>query len=815
MNDSKFGILLVCFCWLGILNTEVARGQDAAAGTQTEPASPAATDSESESRSSVSDLPLLEDMKIPTMETLLNEEPVDWIILKIGRVIVSRPISPRPNTLIQLEKELDKLRQQPLSGDAGQRAQQLNERKKYMFVSGGFLGGGASPEFLVAVDKIETIWHHEDLIVKRIDLQLNAGELDKAYELLVELRRIKSDWPGLTDAHKKLFSLDGKRLLEEGRSFDALVRFEDLFQIQKDYPNLEEHLGQATDALIAESLNDNDYRRGRHFLHRLESRIANHPVIAKWTQTLQEQMETKLAESQSAFEKKEYASAVELARDATRIWPYDTALLEFHRRLNRRYQGLRVGVFRTAGSEHAYPLPLPSDERFKALTQRSLFEIMSYDDTPRYRTPWLEYWEPTELGRNLELRLQTGFDYWNSQESITAMTLARAFVNQLQPGHENYDERLSGFIRAVRVLAPHRLEIQFARAPLRPQALLSREVLNPNTGQPETPFFTVKEQTDSSATFIRHVPEPEEAETYHVAEIQEVAYPDRSSMLKALLRGEVDLLADVALQHVNALRDHPSWITHQYALPRTHLLQFHPSSLPFRSPELRRALLYALNRDEMLDQIVLKDLPKQWGRVVTAPFSTKSYAYSPQSRAVVPDMRVGLSLALAAAKNNDNTLPILRMIAPPDDELKPVLDEMIERWRRIGLQVRLLNDDESKAGEWDIAYRTIVMPEPLIELWPFLTLRNSARVTDLQLLPGWLRQRLIELDLITNWDDATALLHRIHENLWEEVFYIPLWETERFLVHRRGIEGIPERPVHTYDSLELWTAEPWFDRIKP
>ena len=83
-------------------------------------------------------------------------------------------------------------------------------------------------------------------------------------------------------------------------------------------------------------------------------------------------------------------------------------------------------------------------------------------------------------------------------------------------------------------------------------------------------------------------------------------------MLKALLISEVDLLPDVALQHVDALSDHPSWKTHQYALPRTHLIQFHPSSLPFRSPELRRALLYSLNREEMLDQIVLNGLPKQW-----------------------------------------------------------------------------------------------------------------------------------------------------------------------------------------------------------
>ena len=71
--------------------------------------------------------------------------------------------------------------------------------------------------------------------------------------MLVELKRIKADWPGLAEEHKKLFALDGERLLEEGRPFDALVRFEDLYLIQPDYPNLNEQLGKATHALIEES----------------------------------------------------------------------------------------------------------------------------------------------------------------------------------------------------------------------------------------------------------------------------------------------------------------------------------------------------------------------------------------------------------------------------------------------------------------------------------------------------------------------------------------------------------------------------------
>ena len=96
----------------------------------------------------------------------------------------------------------------------------------------------------------------------------------------------------------------------------------------------------------------------------------------------------------------------------------------------------------------------------------------------------------------MELRLLSQFDYWNSQKSITAMTLARALGTQLNPGQEAYDERLSGFVSEVRVLSPHRLEIQFARAPLRPQALLSRAILNPNSGEPELLFLNASRTTN-------------------------------------------------------------------------------------------------------------------------------------------------------------------------------------------------------------------------------------------------------------------------------------------------------------------------------
>ena len=55
-------------------------------------------------------LPLFEEMSVPTTAQLLTEQPVDWLILKPdNRVLIVRPVLPRPDTLAQMANELEKL----------------------------------------------------------------------------------------------------------------------------------------------------------------------------------------------------------------------------------------------------------------------------------------------------------------------------------------------------------------------------------------------------------------------------------------------------------------------------------------------------------------------------------------------------------------------------------------------------------------------------------------------------------------------------------------------------------------------------------
>lgn len=770
---------------------------------------------ENEDTSKITDLPLLEDLEIPSSEELLSGEQISWIIVVNDRVVFSRPISPRPNTLEVQAEQYETLRVQKTPRDPEAADQFRKKLGRLQRVRGGFPGGSQFPEFLIEVKDVQAIWHHEDLMLKRADLLMQENKLNEAYELLFTLQTINSSWPGLEDRHLRLTFLDAEQLWNEGQREAALARYEELYRIEPKYPELLNRMSERVNQLIEAAVDAGDFRRARHYFHRLESVRDNLQVVREWREKFSSMMQTSLQQARAASDEQNYAQAVSQVERATEIWPYSVELRDEHRRISRRYQVLKVGALRPAGSKSSYPFPTPSDERYDFLKTRPLFEITQFDGSPRYRTTLIEQWEPTELGRNIVLQFRTDFDYWNSQKPVTSIAVAQSLSRQLNPESEEYDERLSGYLRAIQVHSPYRMELEFARAPLRPEAILNRAVLGPTDSSEFNDWFRETDRTERSCTWIRSLPEPEDAPGFHVAEVQETGYDNHEEALRALFRGEVDYLPTLPLKHVSPLQEAIPWLVRKYVIPETHLLQFHPESVLSRSSELRRALLYALDREEILAEEVLREAPREFGRLTTSPVPTTSESYSPLVKPFEPNLRVGLSLALAAAKTQGGKLPTLKMIVPPEPGLQPVIDRMIKRWQRIGVEVIVVDPGSSETQQWDIVYRRVSLTEPLTQLWPLLTMEPTPRVADLQDLPGWLRQELIRLDLTTNWEDANTILFRLHEHLWQEVFYLPLWELDRYSIARRNISGIPVNPLQSYQDLSSWTVDPWFDQSQP
>src|SRR5207248_1124241 len=103
------------------------------------------------------------------------------------------------------------------------------------------------------------------------------------------------------------------------------------------------------------------------------------------------------------------------------------------------------------------------------------------------------------------------------------------------------------------------------------------------------------------------------------------------------------------------------------------------------------------------------------------------------------------------------------------------------------IRVELVAAGEST--KWDMAYRTLRMAEPLVDLAPFLTVDSSARLESERHLTDWLRHELLELENAPSWKSAVSRLQQLQGQLYAEVEYIPLWEVGDSLVLRKNVHG--------------------------
>ena len=815
--------------------------------------------------------PKLDEMKVPSADELLHGERRDWIVFKTDEVLVCEPVYPRPNTLEKMQAAIDAYPSYggPRDPESLKRYRERFDRLHHLEIR---VPDDPQP-YRLNMRYVAQIIHHEDLMLRRASMLMDEGKLDEAYELIFVVARRYPKWPGLEDRRQRLLFLEAGEDFSEGRAEKAIVTLESLFDANPNYPGLRKRLGEVTDALIAESVEQHDFRRARHFLLRLYRKDPRHAVVTGWIEKLVERATTAVDRAQQYYEQRQFAEAARKADEAAFIWPNHADLpavanlTAVYHRVHSRFPRLKVGVVNLAGEPTPYFLPTPADRRHRELTQTDLFEISYSDDAPHFRSRLLEQWEPTDLGRRAIFTLRQTRADWEPEPLISASSVLSAIRTRLDASSPSYDERLAGYIDSVTMLSPFRFQVRFSQVPLRTEALFTFPAIGPAPAQPVSTKgvsersdagtedtggekaagggnrpvwassrlegvvskrFVVHERTPKQIVYRRARPQPDRAERFFVEEIIERKYPSYDKAVQGLLRGEVSMLPHVPSGVIPRLAADERFTIVQRALPVTHLILFNPNSAVLRHRELRRALAYAIDRERILRETVLGDPASQRGRLISGPFPTRGlsnlrrevpgYAYSLNVKPRPYDLTLAVSLALAAQTQLDAKLPELKLVCEPDPIVRAAARRLIDAWSQAGIKVTLLDDTaplDLYSSDWHMLYRTVTMTDPVNQLWPLLTLEQSARVESLDFLPDWLRLELIELDKAGNWETAVALLHRLHEHLAAETQLIPLWEVDDYFVVRKNIGGYPDPPLYVYHDVERWTVTPWFEKQTP
>ncbi len=801
--------------------------QPAASEDDAEPTSPQTTPSDGEDLAGPDDedLPLIGDLlaDLPSVEELLRDPPLDWIVVTTlkDRVIIVEPINPRPHTLETLKQRIE-----AFSGTR-RKANETAEERQQRFIDLHYLTvflKDDESEYRIHIEEIQEIIHHEDQMLLRVDLLLEERNFTDALQLLFALDQRHPGWPGAGDRHHRLLFREAETNLEQGQPEAALTRLEELHGHRDDYPGLDTLLGSVVDQLIAAPVEIDDFLQARHFLGRLQSVEPRHEVAAKWIAQFLADATSLMNEARSLTQQGNFRSAAVAIERAALIWPNTPGLSDLHNSVVTRYPRLHTGVLRFQGEPKAYPLAVGADGRIQRLTQVQLFELDSIDDVAHYRSRFFERWEPTDLGRRAIFRLTQHRTHWESAPILRSTEVILALSERMDPSSPNYDDRLAARVRSTRIRSPFEFELGFEQVPLRTEALLGftvpiRRPTDPQIDEAPTESellsqrFVEIERTAEAVTYRRSLAEPQDVGKVHVAEVVEHRYSNYDTAIQGLLRGEVSMLARVRPPDVSPLSEDGRFFVQQSALPLTHVLQFHPNSVALGSLELRRALAYAIDRRSLLGEIVLESAQSKLGRLVTAPFPSTHNGYDPLIEQRPFDLTLAYQLAAAARARMQGELPDLRMICEPDPVVEAVAKEMIATWDRVGIRVELVGSkgpDEPAVQDWDIVYRTVQMHEPVFQLWPFLTFDSQARVDSLIYLPDWLRQEMIELDSATDSTRSRALLRKLHRQLYAQGHLIPLWEVDDFVVFRKNIGNFGVRPVSPYQGIERWTLQPWY-----
>lgn len=808
------------------------KGDDAAPAAESEDPAPAApADEETE------DLIKIDKMELPSFSRLMQGPAVDWIVLTNMKVLEVEPLYPRPGTLDDLNariKQMTRKQGQPAETDEARR------KRMAMYHLPLTVLEGEEREYKLHIRYIKEIIYYEELMLQRIDKLLDEKLVRQAYELLVALDQRQADWPGVTPRRERLLSVEAQVQLEAQHPEQSLALLEALHERNPAYSGLDNQFGAVCDRLIGNAIENNDPRQARFFLKRLARRINNHKLIPVWTGRIMQQTRDLVAKAIATERAGQIEAALDLAEQASRTWPELPEVLPVYNRLSNRWQRLRVGVIdlpHSGEDDTRAIVPSPAERRRRQLTETPLFQPgRVVDKITRYETRFFQDWDPADLGHSVVFHLQPFRTAGQSHPTLTAAGLTDALAERLDPSAGQFDARLAAAVAGLTVRGPFELAVQFRQVPLRPEALFAFPYRRPTVhssaaeaggGESPTPVAGAAatypfERHDSGdqnrALFRRTVPEADKTSDRHVTEIIEIRYDSHEKAIQGMLRGEVSVLPRIPAPTIKAFAGRNEFFTQAYGLPTTHLLQFHPNSRALQSRALRRGLIYAIDRQRLLEEIFLHEPAGSLGRLISAPWPTGSYAYN---RFIVPhnfDATLAFSLAKTAEKELGEKLPALRMWIANDPEVRQAAARIVDAWGRVGVVVTLIPPEAGvpspsiSSPDWDVAYRTEIVAEPLVELWPMLALTPSTETATLSYLPTWLRHDLLELDRIGDWRSAEELLHKLHRQLWAEVHLIPLWELDTHFVVRKNIRNVPERPLLPYQAIERWKVEPWYSR---
>ncbi|GAB6166298.1 ABC transporter substrate-binding protein [Thermostilla marina] len=690
-------------------------------------------------------------------------------------------------------------------------------------------------------EKYRVAWPHvvevrpfPQLILNEASRLIDEKKFESAFDHLLFMIDNYPEWPGRDEVYAKLLLAESQDFVDRHVYDRALADLERLYELDAEYPGLQETYSLAIDKLIEDYVSRNEVPAARELLERLESHYPDDPAVAKWRQRWIAEA-TKLAEQlRAALEAGRDREAASSARKVLQIWPALPGIAEPVQEAFRRFPRVRVGVLGFADIQDPASLCDWNARRTGRLLYRTLMEFTGPgQEGGTYVCPWGTL-RIENLGARLSLTLETERPFPNAAElTFSAADLASYMLAMTSPESAQYAPQWASIVERVATREGRVVDVDLRHAFVRPEGLLRCRIgpwvmvganwhdeEPPGTG-PYTPVPSLSNERERVFQELAGYAAKEAAQP---AEIVEEYFARGRDGLRALRRGEVDIVDRINPWELPMVREEPGIVVEQYAVPLVHCLVPNLERPLAGNRDLRRAIVYGINRERILNNL-LGGSETPGCQVVSGPFAQGvsfddplDYAYDDtiEPRPYDPALALALgevAFSQAAAKAEKGGEPFpdsleLTIGHPPTELAAEACSEIEEQLELLGMEIELVpmtySQWQTQGDEIDFYYCEVAMWEPIVDVYRLLGKGGPVRGE----VSPYLLQAMDELAEAVDWREIGRRLRKIHRLVHDDVTIIPLWQLRDYYAYRNRLDPGGRQPVVLYQSVEKWRIQP-------
>ncbi|MFO1066707.1 MAG: ABC transporter substrate-binding protein, partial [Pirellulales bacterium] len=462
---------------------------------------------------------------------------------------------------------------------------------------------------------IEKIEFYEQMVYDEALKKMAAKDYIGAFQNLSFLLQNYPQMSELENLRRKFLFQSAATMFGDGKLLQTMSTLEELRSSAPNYEanNVINGLSRITDAVIKSYVDKNDLSSALKVLDRLEQQYGDAiPSVKTWRDDLNKRAEMQLARAKEMMEQHKYREARKSISALLSLYPRHTVGLQLMEQLNKEHPMIRVGVMQRGTEPDPSSLISRPARRVGNLTRRALFEFLQTGpEGGKYGFAFGTF-------RQSEDRQQLTLTFDPSQKSqVTPQQISQILLRRAKVSNPEYDPSWAAILKSVSIPNSQQVLLTLQRPHVLPHSLLQLPLMD-EEGKDLIPGpYNVGSADEDENSFVIRNRDPGSSQP---VEVVEHFYQDAKAAVNDLLRGELDVLDQVFPADARRLGTLERVKIASYALPSVHML-LPISDYPYlEKDKFRRALLYAVDRTNVLSGELLGGTSSPDGRVVSGPF---------------------------------------------------------------------------------------------------------------------------------------------------------------------------------------------------